>query len=124
MMNDLPIWPIVITVSLIVGGYFALRNKTCSAIFFRIVAGVCLMALGGLLFLYPGLAMMGAFADTERKAGAQVVFTDTPIFFRQPRSLDRGRTGYDSCRRISHLQLPQTTGDKLMGVSVNELRCN
>jgi hypothetical protein len=84
MMNDLPIWPIVITGSLIVGGYFALRNKTCSAIFYRIVAGVCLMALGGLLFLYPGLKMMGAFAETERKAGAQVVFTDTPIFLGSP----------------------------------------
>ena len=83
-MNDLPVWPIVITGSLIVGGYFALRNKTCSAIFYRIIAGVCLMVLGGLLFLAPGLAMMGAFAETERKAGAQVVFTDTPIFLGSP----------------------------------------
>jgi len=83
-MNDMPIWfGLIVFAVVFVGGYFAVRNKTCSAIFFRLIGGLCLIAVG-MVFLLPGLKMMGAFAETEKKAGAQVVFTDTPIFLGSP----------------------------------------
>ena len=72
-----------ITVLVSVGGYFILRNKTCSTIFYRLVAGISLIVVGGMI-LIPGLEMMRAFAPLEQKAGAQVVFTDTPIILGSP----------------------------------------
>ena len=74
---------IVVIIAGAVGAFFLLRkllrHKSCSTIFFGI-----LLIMGGGVFLYPGIEMMKAFAETEKKTGAQVVFVDAPIFLGSP----------------------------------------
>ncbi len=82
-MSDLPFWVYDIILIVLLGLIYTFRKTTCIVILFRIIGGLSMMVLGG-LFFFVGLKMMGAFTELERKAGAQVVFSDTPVFLGSP----------------------------------------